>query len=170
MSAPENRRTSTRILSEFPLTLHDEKGEILDQHAVAHDVSDKGFKIESRTELNTGQSVRFALSLDAEGDIKGRARIVWSKRTDLSYWAGGQFVKMSWRDRRRVRRVTSPSDVDWNALADKLILMLSVLLATIVGFRLMSSSLWRGVLGGMIPALFAALAMGWALNVLLRRR
>ena len=165
----DDRRRADRVLSEFPLTLLDERGEVLDQHAVAHDVSDKGFKIESRAELTTGQFVRFALSLDAEGDIKGRAQVVWSKRTDLSYWAGGQFVKISWSDRRRVRRVTSPSDVDWNALADKLIVLLSVLLVMIVGWRMMSSPLWRGVLSGLVPTAFALLALGWALNVLLRR-
>ncbi|HEX4047946.1 MAG TPA: PilZ domain-containing protein [Elusimicrobiota bacterium] len=166
----EERRRSARILSEFPLSLLDDKGELLDRHAVAHDVSDKGFKIESRAELKIGQSVRFSLSLDADGDIKGRARVVWCERTDLSYWAGAQFLKMSWADRRRVRRVTSPSDVDWNVLADKAIVALSVLLATLVGWRLLSSRMWRGVLGGLAPTAVAALALGWALIQLLKRR
>lgn len=169
MSGPDERRTSARILSEFPLTLLDDKGEVLDQHAVAHDVSDKGFKIESRAELKKGQFVRFALSLDADGDIKGRGRIVWSERTDLSYWAGAQFMKISWSDRRRVRRITDPSSMDWNALADKTILALSLLLATIVGWRLLSSNLWREIIGGLIPTALAAFAMGWALKELLRR-
>ena len=31
-------------------------------------------------------------------------------------------MKLSWSDRRRLRRVTNPSDMDWNALADKLLL------------------------------------------------
>ena len=52
----DDRRTGVRILSEFPLTLLDDKGEGLDPHAVAHDVSDKGFKIESRAELKPGQT------------------------------------------------------------------------------------------------------------------
>lgn len=170
MGREEERRRSTRVLTEFPLSLLDDKGELLDRHAVAHDVSEKGFKIESMAELKTGQFVRFGLSLDVEGEIKGRARIVWSERTDLSYWAGGQFLGMSWRDRRRVRRMTNPSEVDWNLLADKLIVALSLLLATIVGWRLLSSPLWRQVLGGLLPEALAALAMGWALRELLRRR
>ena len=163
-------RRAVRILSEFPLTLLGDDGETLDSHATAHDVSDKGFKIESRAELKPGQFVRFALSLDVDGSIKGRARIVWSERTDLSYWAGGEFLKMSARDRRRVRRITSPSDVDWNALADKAIFALSLLLATAIAWSLLSSALWRGIIGGLIPTALAALAMGWALRVLLRRR
>jgi hypothetical protein len=167
--AADDRRKAARILSEFPLTVLDETGALLDKHAVAHDVSDKGFKIESRTELKPGQFVRFSLSLDADGDIKGRARIVWSERTDLSYWAGGQFLKMSWRDRRRVRRITSPSDINWNLLADKLIAGLSLLLVTIIGWRLLSNNLWRGVLGDLLPTAFAAAALGWAIITLLRR-
>ena len=166
----DERRTSARILSEFPLTLSDEKGETLDPHAIAHDVSDKGFKIETHAELKKGQTLRFALSLDADGDIKGRARIVWCERTDLSYWAGAQFVKVGWGDRRRLRRITSPSDVDWNALADKTILALSLLLGTVVGWRVLSSPLWRGVIGDLVPTAVAAFAMGWALKELIRRR
>ncbi len=170
MGGAKDRRRSVRILSAFPLTLLDDADKELDGHAVAHDVSDKGFKIETRADLKKGQSLRFALSLDADGDIKGRARIVWCERSDLSYWAGGEFIKMSRSDRRRVRRVTSPSDVNWNALTDKAILALSLLLATQVVRILLSSVLWRGVIGGMIPTTLAAFAMGWALRVLLRRR
>lgn len=166
----EERRRSARILSEFPLSLLDEKGELLDQHAVAHDVSDKGFKIETRAELKPGQFVRYALSLDVDGSIKGRVRIVWVERADLSYWAGAQFLGLSWGDRRRIRRFTSPSDVDWNALADKAIIALSILLVTLVGWNLLSSRLWRGVLAGLVPTAFAAFALGWALRELLRRR
>ena len=170
MSGPEDRRRSVRILSEFSLTLLNDAGETLDQRAVAHDVSDKGFKIESRANLKSGQVVRFALSLDAEGEIRGRARIVWDERSGVHFWAGAQFLKMSWRDRRRIRRITNPSGMDWNALADKAILALSILLATVIGWSLLSSALWRGVIGGMIPTALAAFAMGWALRELLRRR
>lgn len=165
----DERRTSARILTEFPLVLSDDKGEVLDPHAIAHDVSDKGFKIECRADLKKGQTLRFALSLDAEGAIKGLARIVWCERADLSYWAGAQLLKVSWAERRRLRRITSPSDVDWNALADKTILALSLLLATVVGFRVLSSPLWRGVIGNLVPTAVAAFAMGWALKELLRR-
>lgn len=166
----DERRTSARILTEFPLTLSDDQGELLDPHAIAHDVSDKGFKIETHAEVTKGQTLKFALSLDADGDIKGRARVVWCERADISYWAGAQLLKISWADRRRLRRITSPSDFDWDALADRTILTLSLLLAAIVGYRLLSSSLWRGVLGDLVPTAVAAFALGWALKELLRRR
>jgi len=165
----DERRTSARILTEFPLTLSDEQGQVLDPHAIAHDVSDKGFKIETHAELSKGQLLRFALALDAEGDIKGRARIVWAERADISYWAGAQFLKVSWADRRRLGRITRPSDYDWDALADRTIFSLSLLLAVIVGYRALSSTLWRGIIGDLIPTAVAAFAMGWALKELLRR-
>jgi hypothetical protein len=165
-----NDRRAPRILSEFPLTLLDDSGAELDPHATAHDVSEKGFKIESRAELKPGQFVRFSLSLDVDGGIDGRARIVWSKRTDLSYWAGGEFLKLPGRDKRRMRRIMNPSAVDWNALADKAIFALALLLATLLGWSLLSNALWRGFIGDMMPTILAALAMGWALRVLLRRR
>jgi PilZ domain len=165
----DERRTSARILSEFPLTLSDDRGEALDPHAIAHDVSDKGFKIETHAELKKGQTLRFGLSLDGEDPIQGRARIVWCERTDISYWAGAQFLKVSWADKRRLRRVTSPSDFNWDALADRTIYSLTLLLAVILGWRALSSPLWRGILGDLVPTAVAAFAMGWALKELLRR-
>ncbi len=170
MRDPANRRASARILTEFPLTLLDEKGVELDAHAVAHDVSDKGFKAESRAELTPGQIVRFRLGIDASGDVIGRARIVWSQRTDLSYWGGAQFLGLSRGDRRRVRRVTSPSDVDWNAIADRAIAALGVMLATLIAWSMATSALWRTVLADLFPKIVACLVAGWALRVLLRRR
>lgn len=164
-----NDRRSPRILSEFPLALRDDAGAGLDPHATAHDVSEKGFKIESRVELKPGQFVHFRLSLDADGDVEGRAKIVWSKRTDLSCWAGGEFLKLAGGDRRRLRRIMNPSAVDWNVLADKAIFALLLLLATLLGWSLLSNAQWRGFIGDMMPTALAALAMGWALRVLLRR-
>ncbi len=121
-------------------------------------------------ELKPGQFIRFSLALDAEGDVKGRARIVWSERSDLSYWSGAQFLKLSWGDQRRIRRVTNPSSVNWDGLADKTIVTLVVFLVTLLGWNVMMSPILRGlVVGGLIPTAFAAIAMGWALVVLLRR-
>ncbi|MDE2142785.1 MAG: PilZ domain-containing protein, partial [Elusimicrobia bacterium] len=112
MSAPEDRREAPRILTDFSLRLSDEAGAPLDDRALAHDVSDKGFKAETSVEIKSGQIVRFRVTIRGE-EISGRARIAWAKRTDLAWWAGAEFIGMSWSDRRRVRRITSPSDVDW---------------------------------------------------------
>ena len=168
-SGDEASRGPARILSEFRLSLLDEGGAALDAGALARDVSEAGFKIESRADLAPGQLVEFVLSLDG-GAVRGRARIAWSERTDASCWAGATLVKMSWRDRRRVRRATRPSTVDWDGIADKAIVALSVLLATLVGWSVFSSALWRGIVLRLLPTAFAALVMGWALRELLRRR
>jgi hypothetical protein len=169
MSDTENRRTSARILTEFPLVLLSETGEELDAHAVAHDVSEKGFKAESRAELAQGQVVRFRLGIDASGDVTGRARFVWCQRTDLSYWGGAQFLGLSRGDRRRVRRVTNPSDVDWSLIVDRAIIALGATLATLLAWIALSSTLWAGLLSDLFPKIVAALLAGWALRELLRR-
>jgi hypothetical protein len=169
MSARDNRRASARILTEFPLTLLDEKGGEIDPHAVAHDVSDKGFKAESRSELAQGQIVRFRLGIDASGDVIGRARIVWCQRTDLSFWGGAQFIGLSRSDRRRVRRVTSPSDVDWGKIADRAITAMIVTLVTLAAWTMATSALWRAVVAELFPKILACLIAGWALRELLRR-
>jgi hypothetical protein len=155
---------------QFSLSLFDDKGQIFDRHAVAHDVTPKGLRIESQAELEKGQFVRFALSLDdAGGELKGRARVAWREKTALSCWAGVEFVGMSWRGKRRIRRAVTPArgGVDWSALADKLAVALLLLSATAIGWRMLASPEWRSVLPGLIPAAIAALAMGWALKQLL---
>jgi hypothetical protein len=169
MSAPDNRRESVRILTDFSLILVDDKGEVLDDRAVAHDVSEKGFKAETQAELKEGQIVRYRLALRGQ-DIPGRARVVWCHRTDLSYWAGAQFLTLSWSHRRLIRQITSPSDVDWGVIADKAILALSILLGTILSWMALSSPVWRAVLPSLFPKAVAAIVMGFALRELLRPR
>ena len=166
----EEKRQSARVLTEFALTLLDEKGALVDQHAVAHDVSTKGFKAEARVELRVGQIVGYRLALEAESVISGRARIVWCQRTDLSYWAGAQFLKMSWGDRRRIRRIQSPSSLDWNGLADRAITAMIILLVTLVAWTGLRNPAWRQLLPRLIPEAAAAVAMGVALRELLRWR
>ncbi len=139
----DDRRRAARIFGDFPLILLDDDGAPLDARATAHDLSERGFKIESCAELKPGAFFRFSLSLDAGEQIEGRARVVWSEKTELSFWAGGEFLGMAAGDRRRVRRATSPSGVDWDALADKAILVLSVLLALVVGRILLSATSLR---------------------------
>jgi hypothetical protein len=169
MSDPDERRQAARILSEFALVLDDEKGALLDDRALAHDVSDKGFKAETRAELKQGQVVRFHLTLGKQ-EVRGRARIVWCHRTDLSFWAGAQFVGMSWSDRRRVRKITSPSEVDWVALGDKGLTALLILLAATLAWAALSDRIWRSVLSEIFPKMAAAVVMGFALRELLRPR
>ncbi len=59
--------------------------------------------------------------------------------------------------------------MNWDGLADKTIVTLVVFLVTLLGWNVMMSPILRSVVGGLIPTAFAAIAMGWALVVLLRR-
>ncbi|MBI3564183.1 MAG: PilZ domain-containing protein [Elusimicrobia bacterium] len=163
------RRQAARILTDFTLILTDEKGKELDGRALAHDVSDKGFKVETQAELAKGQTLRFRLGLPEGREVSGRARVVWSHKEELAWWAGAEFVGLSWGERRRIRRVTSPSDVDWGVIADKAIVALSLLLATSVGWIAFTSPVWRAVLEDVFPKAVAAVVMGVALRVLLSR-
>lgn len=169
MSSPDNRREAARILTDFSLVLIGDKGEILDDRAVAHDVSDKGFKVETQAELAQGQVVRYSLALRGQ-DLSGRARVVWCHKTDLAYWAGVQFLGLSWSHRRLIRQVTSPSDVDWGLIGDKAITALSILVGTTLAWAALSNPVWREVLPSLFPKALAAVVMGFALRELLRPR
>lgn len=169
MNLPENRREAARILTDFSLILIDEKGSSLDDRAIAHDVSEKGFKAETQAELKQGQIVRYRLALSGQ-DLSGRARIVWCHRTDLSFWAGAQFLGLSWAHRRLIRRITSPSDVDWGVIGDKAITALSILVGTTLAWAALSNPVWRAVLPSLFPKAVAAVVMGFALRELLRPR
>lgn len=164
-----DRRQAPRILTDFTLVLVDDAGRELDGRALAHDVSDKGFKVETQAELAKGQTLRFRLGLPEGREVVGRARVVWSQKEDMACWAGAEFVGLPWGERRRIRRVTSPSDVDWGVIADKAIVALSLLLATAVAWIVLSSPVWRAVLEDVFPKAVAAVVMGLALRALLSR-
>lgn len=157
------------ILSEFPVALLDDRGAALDMHAIAHQLSEEGFQAEAVSELREGQVVRYRLSLDTDGGISGFARVVWCERTDISYRAALRFLKLTMREKRRVRRVMNPSALDWSVIADKAIVALSLLIVTVLLWSALRRPLWRGIIAHLIPRALAALAMGWALLALLRR-
>jgi hypothetical protein len=170
VSPRDDRRRSARLLSEFPLVLMEPSGTVLDDRALAHDLSAHGFKAETQARLQKGAAVRFRLSLDQAGEVAGRGRVAWEQSTALSVWLGVEFQGLSWADRRRVRRATHPRDVDWSVIAERLALGLFVVMATGVLGRMMASALWRGYLAALAPKAFACAALGWALIVLLRPR
>ncbi len=168
MSPPEERRRSARLLSEYPLVLLDASGKVLDDRALAHDLSDHGFKSESQAKLERGQAVRFRLSLDAAGEISARGRVAWTQNLAMAEWAGVEFSGLSWGERRILRRVTRPAAADWSVVAGKAAAALFWIIGTALAARVLSSPRWRGFALSLLPAVVAALAMGAALLVLLR--
>lgn len=168
----DERRGSARILSEFPLTLAGEDGALLDDRALAHDVSGKGFKLETQAKLAEGQLVGFRLFMGTSGEppVSGRARVVWVQSTAFATWAGAEFRGLGWSERRRVRRFTHPSEIDWSIIVDKAFRAGMTMLLVLLIWTAMSSPLWRDWLIGMLPIGFASAALGWALVQLLRPR
>ena len=168
MSGSSNRRTSTRILTAFSLVLTDADGEIVDERAIAHDLSEKGFKLETQAALKKDQTVGYRLELSAGGEIKGHARIVWVQRTDLSNWGGAEFTRLTRDARKRVRREISPSDVDWGVIADKALVALVLILAVSVIGAGLNDFAWRRTTFEVFPQAVAIVAMGWSLLELVR--
>ncbi len=164
----QDRRTHARILTDFALVLSNEQGVELDGRALAHDVSDKGFKAETQAELKNGQTVGFRLVLTGGRELRGRAKVIWAHREQFSWWAGARFIDLPWSARRRIRRMTTP-ETDWGVITDKAILALALILGTLVAWIVFSSPLWRHVLADIFPEIVAAVAMGMALRVLLSR-
>jgi len=170
MIPPEDRRQAARILTEFPLVLHDEKGVLVDGHALAHDVSTKGFRAECSGVLEKGQFLRFQVQFSEKQSLSGRCRVAWVERTDLAVWAGAEFLRLTWSDRRLIRRVTRPAAVDWSSIFDKALTALiwgSVALAL---WSAVTSRFWRPILLSLVPKAIATLVLGWALREILRSR
>lgn len=165
------RRTSPRILTEFPLVLSDEKGAIIDARALARDVSDRGFQVETSGELVRGQPLSFALGVDAALSLRGRGRTVWVERSPPIFRAGVEFVSLSWSDRRLLRRLCAPSPgVLWSEIVDKALMAVVLMTVVMLIWNVLSSRFWREILRGLAPRVVAIAALGWALREFLRSR
>jgi hypothetical protein len=163
----DERRISARILTDFSLVLLDEKGAVIDEHAVAHDLSTKGFRAEFHGEVAEKQPVRFRLSLDAGRELAGRGRVVWIQRTDFAIWIGVEFVGLTWAERRMLKDASSGPTANWVLISTKFLLAVVWIgggLAFWLGIR---SNFWRPQMLSLAPKGLAAVAMGWALLELL---
>lgn len=170
MSRREERRSTTRILTEFGVVLSDHHGAEIDARAIAHDISEKGFKVETRAELAAGQVVRIRLSIGEGADVKARARVAWTERAQLWTTAGAVFLGLAWKDRRRLRRLTGPPGIDWSGLLDKAIVALSLLLIVTAAGSALAYPVWRDFAERLLPKALAAVALGLALRALLSSR
>jgi|GEM_PF-1891177 len=163
----DERRGSARILNDFSLVLMDERGTVIDEHAIAHDLSAKGFRAELHGDVVEKQPVRFQLSLDGGVEFKGRARIAWVQRTDFSIWAGAEFVGLTWAEKRMLKAASSGPSANWMLVATRLLLgtlWIGGGLAFAIGVR---SNFWRPQMVSLAPKALAAVALGWGLLELL---
>lgn len=166
----DDRRGGARFLTDLPTVLRAAKGgEVLDDRAVAHDISTKGFKVEMSCDLPAGTLLTFELELGQGEFAKGRGKVVWSNKEQMATWAGVEIVSMPWGDKRRLNQLLNPDRVDWARLGDlglKTVIALTVVSAA---HRLLYSPMARGVLSRMTPKILALMIMGWALINLLKR-
>jgi len=163
----QERRTSARILTDFSLVLMDDKGVVIDDHCVAHDVSTKGFRAEFHGEIADKQIIRYRMSLDGGYELAGRARVVYVQRTDFSVWAGAEFLGLSWSDKRLLKKSTAAPTANWVLISTKILLgvvWIGGALAFWIGIR---SNFWRPQMLDLAPKALAAVAVGWALLELL---
>ena len=161
------RRTSARILTAFDAVLRDPRGGELDARAVAHDISEKGFRAETQARLKAGEDLSFALELPG-GAFEGRGRVVWVQATQVALWVGIEFVGLDRARRKRLIKLSRPTETDWEAIVDRAWRALLVMTTSVLLWSALESAVWREVLGSLFPTVVATIAAGWALLVLLR--
>lgn len=116
------KRSFQRFLISLPMTYsvlgapaHADDG------ARVHDLTPEGFGFESERELKAGWRLAFSIELDPGERVTGQARIVWSRKTERGTWAGAHITRLSWRDRRLIKRLVLPPGYDWEAFFDRLL-------------------------------------------------
>lgn len=165
------RRENSRLITELRVALRSSKGEVLDDFATAHDVSVKGFKLETQATLAKDSQIVFTLDLPGGRKVAGTGQVVWTKRETFATWAGLKVVKMSWSEARELKAVLAPPSTDWSRVFD---VGTKAALVVIVGLALQNLAFHRptglGHANRIIPKYGAVLLMGWALLGMLKRR
>lgn len=166
----DERRDGVRFLTDLNLVLRPAKGGApIDDRATAHDVSLKGFKVETQSQLEENTLVAFSLELPKGRRADGRGRVVWSNRETFATWAGVEITSMSWGDKRRLNQLLHPDAVDWDHLANLCIRLVMALTVITAAHRVVHSAPLRALLATLAPKILALFIMGWALVNLLKR-
>ncbi|MCR4295695.1 MAG: PilZ domain-containing protein [Elusimicrobia bacterium] len=166
----DERRTGARLLTELSVVLRPSKGgEPIDDRAVAHDVSIKGFKVETQAQLADNMLVSFTLELPKGETAAGKGRVVWTNRETFACWAGVEILSMPWSDKRRLGRLLDPDSVDWDRLTSLSVTLVMALTMVAVAHRVLTSGRMRELAVTLAPKIIALLVMGWALAGLLKR-
>jgi hypothetical protein len=166
----DDRRIGARFLTELNVVLSPSNGgPPIDDRATAHDVSIKGFKVESQAQLAEGAMVSFSLDLPMGECVSGTGRIVWSNRETFATWAGVEIVSMPWSDKRRLNKLLNPDTVNWERISNLLVTLVMVLTVLAAAHRIIYSAQLRGLVEALAPKIVALFVMGWALVGLLKR-
>ncbi len=167
----DERRTGARFFTELSVVLAPSKGGApIDDRATAHDVSLKGFKVETQAQLAQNTLVSFSLELPEGAHAAGKGRVVWSNRETFATWAGVEIVSMKWSDKRRLSQYLNPDNVDWTRLSSLSTTLVMVIIVVIAAHRIIVSAQLRSLLATLAPKILALFVMGWALVGMLKRR
>lgn len=167
----EDRRDGVRYLTDLSAVLRPEKGgPPIDDRATAHDVSMKGFRLESQAPIETDTVISFTLDLQRGARASGKGRVVWSKRETFATWAGVEITEMAWGDRRRLKQLIHPDDVDWTSLTQLCVKFVMAITVTVAAHRIIMSPELRKVLWMMSPKIVAMCLLAWAIANLFKRR
>jgi hypothetical protein len=154
------------VVSDFPLMLTDTRGAMLDEHAIAHDLSEKGCRAETVADLQVGQDVRCRFVIN-KTDLRCTGRVTWAQRTDFAVWSGVEFRGLSWYERRVLRDATQGPRADWLLIAGKALFAVCFITAALGLWFGMLSAFWRPQIVDLIPKAFAAVALGWSIREML---
>ena len=167
----DDRRIGARLLTELNVVLIPSGGGApIDDRATAHDVSIKGFKVETQSQLAEGATVSFTLELPMGESVSGEGKIVWSNRETFATWAGVEIVSMPWSDKRRLNKLLNPDTVNWERLSSLIVTLVMVLTVLAAAHRIIYSAQLRGLVGALAPKFIARFVMGGALVNLLKRK
>jgi len=161
----EDRRDGVRFLTDLSVVLRPAGGgPPIDDRATAHEVSLKGFKLESQAQIEPETIIRFTLDLTRGARASGRGRVVWSKREAFATWAGVEITDMAWGDRRRLKQMLTPDEVDWTSLMNLCVKFVMAVTLVAAAHRLMTSPELRRLLVALSPKIVALFLLGWAVS------
>lgn len=160
----DERRDGVRFLTDLRVLLRPEKGgRPFDDSATAHDVSLKGFRVEtSSKDIEAATTIRFTLDLQRGARASGKGRVVWAKRETFATWAGVEITEMAWADRRRLKQMLHPDSVDWTSLTNLVVKCAMLITVTLAAQRILTSPELRKLLLVLSPKIAAVCLLAWA--------
>ena len=166
----DERRDDARMITELFVTLRAVKGgEVIDERATAHDISTKGFRVETQAQMSEKTLISFTMDLPGGERASGSGRVVWASRESWATWAGVEITSMSWAAKRRLTHLLHPPRVDWSGLSKTSTKLLVALVVITAAHRLLYSPIAQSVLMKMAPKLIALGLMAWALREMFKK-
>lgn len=166
----EDRREGARLITEISVVLRPSMGgEAIDDRATAHDVSIRGFKVETQAQLAQNMMLSFTFEMPKGETASGKGRVVWANRETFATWGGVEIVDMPWSDKRRLGKLLNPDSTDWERLANLCIKLAMIVTVLAAAHRVLLSGHLRGLAATLAPKIVALLVMGWALTGLFKR-